>query len=215
MGLVADAGPTAIPTFTGWDLKDSGSGNQVNALTGLTVTLGDLQIGPNLLWQKPIVGPMPTATYLAGTAGRPRNVLDDPFAVRGNRETTAGELMLTYDPTPATWMWAWDNDTREDADLAASLGLSVRRHHTTADAALFVAADGTGLRLHRRLARRATCGKLQLPRRQPRGRPTRAWSPPLRRHRRAQRRRPRACVHRSRRWTRASPGPRSVAGGLP
>ena len=27
--------------------------------------------------------------------GRPRNVIDDPFAVRSNRETIAGELLLT------------------------------------------------------------------------------------------------------------------------
>jgi len=141
MGLVADGGPTAIPTYTGWDLKDSGSGNQVNALTGLAVGLGTWQIGPNFLWQKPIVGPMPHSEYLQNTQGSVRNVRDDPFAVRGNRETTAGEIMITYDPTPATWMWSWDSDLREDAKLAASLGLSVRRHHTTADAALFVSAE--------------------------------------------------------------------------
>ena len=142
MGLVADGGPTAIPTFTGWELKDSGSGNQVNALTGAAYTMGNWQIGPNLLWQKPIVGPMPNGEYLAGTAGRVRNVIDDPFAVRGNRETTGGELMVTYDPTPATWMWAWDSDLREDAKLAASIGLSVRRHHTSADGGLLVSAEG-------------------------------------------------------------------------
>ncbi len=142
MGLVAEAGPTSIPTFTGWELKDSGSGNQVNALTGLAVGLGSWQVGPNFLWQKPIVGPMPHADLLAGTAGRPRNVLDDPFAVRANRETTAGEIMLTYDPTPATWMWGWDSDAREDADLAASVGVSVKRHHTGADAAMFLSAEG-------------------------------------------------------------------------
>ncbi|MBE0566676.1 MAG: glycosidase [Krumholzibacteria bacterium] len=143
MGLVADAGPTAIPTYTGWGLKDSGSGNQVNAITGVAVTMGQWQVGPNFLWQKPIVGPMPHSSDLAGTTGRPRNVLDDPFAVRGNRETTAGELMLTYDPTPATWMWNWDSDVREDADLAASLGFIWKRHHSTADAALFISAENT------------------------------------------------------------------------
>ena len=66
---------------------------------------------------------MPAAT--CPSPGRPRNVLDDPFAVRGNRETIGGELLIAYDPTPATWMWAWDNDVREDARLAASLGLVV------------------------------------------------------------------------------------------
>ena len=43
-------------------------------------------------------------------------------------------------PTPATWLWAWDNDLRENADLAASLGLMIKRHHTTADAGLFISA---------------------------------------------------------------------------
>ena len=51
--------------------------------------------------------------------------------------------MLTYDPTPATWMWTWDSDLREDAGLAASLGLVFTRHHTTADAGLFIANDGS------------------------------------------------------------------------
>ena len=135
---MSKAGPTAIPTFTGWGLKDSGSGNQINAITGLAVSMGKWQVGPNILWQKPLVGPMLHAEDLAGTAGSPRNSIDDPFAVRGNRETSAAELMLTYDPTPATWMWAWDNDTRKNAGFASSLGFVYRRHHTTADAGLFI-----------------------------------------------------------------------------
>jgi hypothetical protein len=84
---------------------------------------------------------MPHSSDLAGTAGRPRNTQDDPFAVRWNRETTAAELMITYDPTPATWLWAWDNDIREDADFAASLSLQLKRQHTTADAGLFISME--------------------------------------------------------------------------
>ncbi|MEO7994546.1 MAG: glycosidase, partial [bacterium] len=60
MGLVADGGPTSTLTYTGWYLKDSGSGNQWNFLTGFTYTRGNLQIAPNFLWQKPIVGPIPS-----------------------------------------------------------------------------------------------------------------------------------------------------------
>jgi hypothetical protein len=139
MGLVADGGPTATQTFTGWYLKDSGSGNQWNALTGFTWLMGNFQIGPNFLWQKPVVGPIPSD---APAPGRPRNILDDPFAVRSNRETTAAELLLTYDPTPGTWMYQWDNDAREDAGFAASLGFVYRHHPTTADAAIGILADG-------------------------------------------------------------------------
>lgn len=137
MGLVADGGPDARVTFTGWTLKDSGSGNQLNALTGLAYSLGKLQIAPNLLWQKPLVGPGPS---LSGASGR--NIEDDPFAVRGNRETLAAELMLVYDPTPATWMWAWDDDLREDARFAASLDVTFRHQPTAIDATFWFASDG-------------------------------------------------------------------------
>jgi len=139
MGLVADAGPTEVITFTGWRLKDSGSGNQRNLLTGFTVNSGDFQFGPNVLWQVPIVGPIPAD---APPPGRPRNVLADPFAVLGNREMVGAELLLCYDPTPATWMWAWDNDLREDASFAASLGFVYRDYRDTRDALNFIAEDG-------------------------------------------------------------------------
>ncbi len=141
MGLVADAGPTATVTFTGWNLKDTGSGNQTNFLTGLTYNVGDFQIGPNFLWQKPIVDPMPRGLPSAGP-GRPRNILEDPFAVRANRETIGAEVLVTYDPTPATWFWAWDNDVREDARLAGSIGFVMRDLPTTQDASIGILGDG-------------------------------------------------------------------------
>jgi hypothetical protein len=132
MGLVADGGPTSAITFTGWSLKDSGSGNQTNALTGLAVDVGHFQFGPNFLWQRPIIGPIP-----AGVVGAsPRNILDDPFAVRANRETLGAELVIVYDPTPASWMWAFDNDIREDSPFAASLDLAYRHLTTTQDSGL-------------------------------------------------------------------------------
>jgi len=140
MGLVSEAGPTEVITYTGWNLKDSGSGNQKNVLTGFTYNVGEFQFGPNVLWQKPIVGPVPGDVP---PPGRPRNVLDDPFAVLGNRETFGAEMLITFDPTPATWMWAWDNDIREDARFACSLGFVYRDQRTTQDAAIFIAEDGT------------------------------------------------------------------------
>jgi hypothetical protein len=45
------------------------------------------------------------------------------------------EMMVSYDPTPATWMWAWDNDTREEAHFSASLDFVYRHLPTTMDAA--------------------------------------------------------------------------------
>jgi len=139
MGLVADGGPTSVQTFTGWNLRDTGLNNQWNIIGGVSAIFGNFQIAPNFLYQKPIVGPVPADVP---APGRPRNVIDDAFAVRANRETIAGELLLTYDPTPATWMYAWDSDMREDARLAGNLGFTYRKLPTTQDAAIGILGDG-------------------------------------------------------------------------
>lgn len=140
MGLIANAGPDATQTFTGWKLKDSGSGNQSNFLSGFTYNVGKWQIAPNFLWQKPLVGPIPNDIE---APGRLRNIIDDPFAVRSNRETTAGEILLTFDPTPGTWMYDWDNDRSEDAEFAMSAGFVYRHHPTAMDAHIGFLADRT------------------------------------------------------------------------
>jgi hypothetical protein len=54
--------------------------------------------------------------------------------VRGNRETVAGELLLTYDPTPGTY--GLDNDMTEDAKFAVSTGFVFRHLPTSQDAAI-------------------------------------------------------------------------------
>lgn len=146
MGLVAGGGADYTQTFTGWRLKDSGSGNQFNALTGFTYSLGNFQFAPNFLWQKPIEGPIPGDVP---APGRPRNYIDDPFAVRANREMTAGEFLITYDPTPASWMYSWDSDMAEDAPLAMSAGIVYRKQPTTVDAAPYVAKDGRTVYIHK------------------------------------------------------------------
>lgn len=141
-GLVANGGADQTQTFTGWKLKDNGSGNQYNVLSGFAFNIRNLQIAPNFLWQKPIEGPIP---YNVAAPGRPRNILEDPFAVRVNREQTAGEILLTYDPTPATWFYQWDNDRAEDAKFAFNLGFIYRHYPTTQDAAIGILGDGRTL----------------------------------------------------------------------
>ena len=141
MGLVANGGGDYTRTFTGWRLKDTGSGNQNNFLTGFTYNVGKWQFAPNFMWQKPLVDPMP-GDLPADSPGRLRNILVDPFEVRANRETVAGELLLTFDPTPGTWMYEWDNDRSEDATLAASIGFVFRHLPTSQDAAVIF--PGTG-----------------------------------------------------------------------
>ena len=139
MGLVATGGADQTQTFTGWRLKDSGSGNQYNFLTGFTYNIGKIQIAPNFLWQQPIEGPIPGDL---DAPARLRNILDDPFVVRANREQVAGELLITFDPTPGTWMYQWDNDRAEDAKFAASVGVVYRHLPTSQDAAVGFAANG-------------------------------------------------------------------------
>lgn len=62
--------------------------------------------------------------------------------MRSNRETIAGEILFTYDPTPGTWMYEWDNDMMEDAPLAVSAGFVYRHLPTTMDAGIGIFADG-------------------------------------------------------------------------
>lgn len=140
MGLVANGGADNTKTFTGWKLKDSGSGNQTNFLAGITYNIGNFQIAPNFLWQKPLVAAMPNDI---NAPGRLRNIQTDPFVVRVNRETVAGELLLTYDPTPATWLYEWDNDRAEDAKFAISSDFVYRHLPTTQDAAIGFFSDRT------------------------------------------------------------------------
>ncbi|APD05960.1 beta-glucuronidase [Flavobacteriaceae bacterium UJ101] len=139
MGLVANGGTDYTKTYTGWRLKDSGSGNQQNVLGGFAYKIGNFEIAPNFLWQKPIVDPMPGDVQ---APGRLRNILDDPFSVRQNRETYGSELLLTYDPTPGTWMHEWNSDEIEDAKFAASVGAIYRHMPTSMDAAIGILPDG-------------------------------------------------------------------------
>lgn len=148
-GIVADGGPDQTLTFTGWRMKADGRGNQVHGLTGFAVDVGPFQMAPNVLYQKPLEAALPTVAdqfsaasgnYYPGT--RPRNILDDPFAVLGNRETIGLELLLVYDPTPGTWFWAWDNLIQEDASFAMSLDGVYRIQPTGRDSGVGFSAEG-------------------------------------------------------------------------
>ncbi len=148
-GLVADSGWDSLTTFTGWSLRDTGQGNNYNLLAGTAVNFGAFQIAPNFMYQKPLEGPLPNIPdqYDAQTdqvflGVRPRNLLEDPFWVRGSRETIGFELMLSYDPTGTTWAWAWDNVVKEDADIAAWVNFVYRILPTSQDAGVGVAEEG-------------------------------------------------------------------------
>lgn len=151
-GLVADSGGEPNALVTGWTLRESGRGNHYGGQAGVALQFGTLQVAPSLLYQRPLVGPNPTLpdaydaatqTYFPGV--RPRNVMTDAFAVLDNRETRGAELLLTYDPTPGTWFYAWDRDMREDAPFALSLDLVYRNQPTSRDATIAILANGSAV----------------------------------------------------------------------
>ncbi len=149
-GIVASGGPDATLTYTGWTLKESGQGNHWNTLGGFTYLIGDIQIAPNFLYQKSIAEALPsipsgtdifTGQFFPGVS--PRNILDDPFSVRGNQELMGYELMIVWDPTPATFFWQFDNRAQEDAPMALALDIVYRDYRGVQDAGIGVLANGS------------------------------------------------------------------------
>ena len=148
-GLVADGGYDTRRKLIGWTLGPSGRGNHWHATAGMFIPVGSLQIAPNMLVQRPLIGPQepigdtldPAASwYYPGVNAR--NFRDDPFAVLDNRETYGAELLLVWDPTPGSYFFEWDNLAREDAGFAASLDFVYRHQPTVRDANFGFTADG-------------------------------------------------------------------------
>jgi len=141
-GLVSDGGVEETMTITGWTLKESGQGNHWAVSSGMAYYAGKVVLGPNILVQQPLEGPLPfipdffdpvTGAYYPGVQAR--NQLVDPFWVRSNRETYGFELLLGWDPTPATPMYAWDNAQREDALASIAFDFVYRILPTSQDGA--------------------------------------------------------------------------------
>ena len=148
-GLVAEGGEDRVVSWQRWSLQESGRGNHYALSSGLAVSAGSLTVAPKALYQVPLVGPNPkvdavyspqTGIFYPGIA--PRDVLGSPFAVLDNRETVGGELLLVWDPTPASWYWQWDRDDKERGPLSASLDLVYRHQPTSRDANLAVLENG-------------------------------------------------------------------------
>jgi hypothetical protein len=125
-GLVADSG---IPTrWFNTKLPYSESGNKTAFEAGINIPNGSYLIIPRVFYRDTLVD--------AGD-GAYKRWNNDPFIVSDNRAVMATEISLTYDPTPATHFFEWDNDVREDADLAYNIGF-VRKEYTGATDSLDV-----------------------------------------------------------------------------
>lgn len=139
-GLVADSGEQFREMGT--QLPYSSLGNKKELEAGLLVTKGDYTIAPRVLYRESLIDANPLINAsISGTTVtpgiEPRNSESDPFAVLDNRSARAAELYLTYDPTPATYFYDWDNDRREDAKFAYNVGLTVVDYKEPTDSYLF------------------------------------------------------------------------------
>jgi beta-galactosidase len=148
-GLTADGGATqanygysngGILNYS--QLPYSDLGNKQEIETGIQMNFGSITVLPRLMYREnlvdanPNIPPVSSGTTLdTGVSARNRD--DDAFAVLGNREARSGEVFLTYDPTPATGFYEWDNDRREDADFAFNIGGNYTSYPTATDSYQF------------------------------------------------------------------------------
>ena len=144
-GLVADGGdvlrefgvldPTGLPY--------SPLGNKQEYEAGMIINFGNIMLTPrvmyrdNLVHANPNIEPSisPLGELFPGVSARDRD--SDPFAVLDNREARSGEIFLTYDPTPGTFFYDWDNDYKEDATFAFNIGGNYTSYPTFTDANQF------------------------------------------------------------------------------
>ncbi len=144
-GLVADGGSPLREFNT--TMPYSSLGNKMEFEAGLLLPIGNLWILPRGIYRTNLIDSSPSLEpYIDGThffpGSSPRNRDRDPFAVLDNREALSAELFFTYDPTPASFFYAWDSDVKEDAKFAFSIGGNFTRYETTTDANLFFYQEG-------------------------------------------------------------------------
>lgn len=142
-GLVADQGEAYQEV---WDtnLPFSSKGNKRTIEFGGQVRNGNYMVWPRVFIRDNLVNALSadaeafgrtdpnnigTGTYLRDAPDRD----DAPFIVNDNREARVAEVFLTYDPTPGTFFYEWDNAWKEDAPIAYNLGLTYIDYKTKAD----------------------------------------------------------------------------------
>jgi len=136
-GLVANGGERQEI----WDsnMPYSELGNKKTFEVGARIQNGSLMLSPRLFIRKNLIDPMSSD---AQDAGFKRYETNAPFSVVDNRETNAAEIYLTYDPTPGTFFYEWDNYLKEDAPFAFNLGITKIEYPHKADARTIVGAQG-------------------------------------------------------------------------
>ncbi len=143
-GLVADGGaPLEEFGITGPVFgAHSGQGNKYEYEAAFKFNFGNHMIYPRFLYRDNLVDANPLIPAGGGFAGlAPRWDEIDPFAVGGNRETRAAEIVYTYDQTGGTYFYDWNNDEKEDAGLAFNVVASYTEYPTATDATSYFNQD--------------------------------------------------------------------------
>jgi len=127
-GLVADAGEHQEIWTTG--LPHSELGNKRTLEIGGEIIRGNWMFKPRAFARRNLVDALSPAgqAFLGKKVTRSittsETILVSPFSVTSNREANALELFATFDTTPNTYFYEWDNYLREDAPVAFNIGLT-------------------------------------------------------------------------------------------
>ncbi|NRP15693.1 hypothetical protein [Marinobacterium sp. xm-a-152] len=136
-GLVADAGEHQEIWDT--ELPYTSQGNKKTVELGSRTTSGNWMFSPRVFYRENLVDAMTEQAQALGTnyqralAQNDTGVPVSPFAVLGNRKVRAYELFITYDTTPGTFFYDWDNYLKEDAPFAFNLGITHMDFHGNTD----------------------------------------------------------------------------------
>ena len=140
-GLVADQGEAYQQV---WDtnLPYSSKGNKSTVEVGGQFRSGNYLVWPRLFIRDNLEDALSAEVEAIGNGGNlgggtylrdKPNRADAPFIVNDNRGARVAEVFLTYDPTPGTFFYEWDNAWKEDAKVAYNLGLTYIDYKTKAD----------------------------------------------------------------------------------
>ena len=127
-GLVADAGEHQEIWTTG--LPYSELGNKKTIELGAELIDGNWMFKPRLFSRRNLVDALSPAAQSSIGKRVTRNITTtetivvSPFSVTDNREVDSVELFATYDTTPGTYFYEWDNYLREDAPVAFNVGVT-------------------------------------------------------------------------------------------
>ena len=127
-GLVADAGEHQEIWTTG--LPYSELGNKRTFELGGEIIRGSWMFKPRAFARRNLIDSLsPSAQASVGkkvtrSITTPETILVSPFSVTSNREADALELFATYDTTPDTYFYEWDNYLKENAPIAFNIGLT-------------------------------------------------------------------------------------------